>query len=379
MAYVKKIRILHVAQAAGGVDRYLKMLLKYLDKNRFENIVIASHDYKQEEYRDLADHFEYLDMERSIGYRDLKAAVSLRKRIRYYQPDSIYAHSSKAGALCRLANLGLSSLCVYNPHGWSFMMQVSNRKRKVYVLLERGMAFFTDQIVCISEAEKNAALQHHICKASKLHVIKSGVDIQTYRKRKPSNVQKKDLHIPETSIVVGMVGRLEHQKGADIFLKMAELLLQKRTDIHFLLVGSGAQKQDLLNFAGTHGFLENVHITDWVQDPYDYIELFDIAVLLSRWEGFGLVIPEYMLCQKPIVATFCDAIPELIQNGQNGFLVPKEDAKTACDRVLDLLDDKELQTKFKQNGLKKVYEQYDIQRVSKAHEVLFEMIQNQGR
>ncbi|MDB7985196.1 hypothetical protein [Faecalicoccus pleomorphus] len=69
----------------------------------------------------------------------------------------------------------------------------------------------------------------------------------------------------------------------------------------------------------------------------------------------------------------------MIQNGQNGFLVPKEDAKTACDRVLDLLDDKELQTKFKQNGLKKVYEQYDIQRVSKAHEVLFEMIQNQGR
>lgn len=158
MAYVKKIRILHVAQAAGGVDRYLKMLLKYLDKNRFENIVIASHDYKQEEYRGLADHFEYLDMERSIGYRDLKAAVSLRKRIRYYQPDSIYAHSSKAGALCRLANLGLSSLCVYNPHGWSFMMQVPNRKRKVYALLERGMAFFTDQIVCISEAEKKSCV-----------------------------------------------------------------------------------------------------------------------------------------------------------------------------------------------------------------------------
>ena len=56
MAYVKKIRILHVAQAAGGVDRYLKMLLKYLDKNRFENIFIATHDNKQEKYKDLADN-----------------------------------------------------------------------------------------------------------------------------------------------------------------------------------------------------------------------------------------------------------------------------------------------------------------------------------
>ena len=61
-----KIRILHVAQAAGGVDRYIRMLLKYLDKEKFENILVCSQDFHEEDYRDLADSFEQVEMTRAI-------------------------------------------------------------------------------------------------------------------------------------------------------------------------------------------------------------------------------------------------------------------------------------------------------------------------
>ncbi len=86
-----KIRILHVAQAAGGVDRYIRMLLKYLDKEKFENILVCSQDFHEEDYRDLVDSFEQVEMTRAIGGNDLKAIKEVRTLIKKYNPDIVYA------------------------------------------------------------------------------------------------------------------------------------------------------------------------------------------------------------------------------------------------------------------------------------------------
>lgn len=86
-----KIRILHVAQAAGGVDRYIRMLLKYLDKEKFENILVCSQDFHEEDYRDLVDSFEQVEMTRAIGGNDLKAIKEVRTLIKKYNPDIVYS------------------------------------------------------------------------------------------------------------------------------------------------------------------------------------------------------------------------------------------------------------------------------------------------
>lgn len=77
-----KIRILHVAQAAGGVDRYIRMLLKYLDKEKFENILVCSQDFHEEDYKGLLDSFEQIEMTRAIGRTDLKAIKEVRALIK---------------------------------------------------------------------------------------------------------------------------------------------------------------------------------------------------------------------------------------------------------------------------------------------------------
>lgn len=116
----KKIKILHVAQAAGGVDRYIRMLLKYLDKEKFENILVCSQDFNREDYDGLVDSFEQIEMNRAIGVSDLNSIKEVRRLIKKYNPDIVYAHSSKAGAIARVADIGLKNHCVYNPHGWAF-------------------------------------------------------------------------------------------------------------------------------------------------------------------------------------------------------------------------------------------------------------------
>ena len=109
----KKIKILHVAQAAGGVDRYIRMLLKYLDKEKFENILVCSQDFNREDYDGLVDSFEQIEMNRAIGVSDLSSIKEVRKLIKKYSPDIVYAHSSKAGAIARVADIGLKNHCVY--------------------------------------------------------------------------------------------------------------------------------------------------------------------------------------------------------------------------------------------------------------------------
>ena len=367
----RKIRILHVAQAAGGVDRYLRMLLKYLDKDRFDNIVVASQDFKKTDYAGLASYFEQVEMTRAIGGNDLKAIREVRKLIKKYQPDIVYAHSSKAGAIVRVADIGLKNYCIYNPHGWAFNMRCSNKKKALYTAIEKIAAPFCDKIICISEAEKQSALEKKICREDKLQVIYNGVDIEAYVNGPHGEIQRKHLEIPDDAFVVGMVGRISPQKAPDIFVKAAKLIKQSIPEAHFIIVGSGDQETEIRKYAQENGFADALHITGWVDNPMSYVELFDVACLLSRWEGFGLAIPEYMLAGKPIVASNVDAIPNLIQNHQNGLLVPVEDYHAAANAVLQIQTDPNLKAYFVRQGKQDVVNKYDARRVSMEHGTLF--------
>ena len=122
-----------------------------------------------------------------------------------------------------------------------------------------------------------------------------------------------------------------------------------------------------------------VHITEWTTEPLRYADLFDVAVLLSRWEGFGLVLPEYMLLQKPLVATNVDAIPTIVRDGYNGLLVPPDDPGAAAKAVLRLLGDSDLRERLKIQAEQDARERFDVRRVAKSHGQLFEeLLKNKG-
>ena len=369
-----EIRILHIAQAAGGVDRYIRMLLKYLDKEKFENILVCSQDFREEDYKNLVDFFEQVKMDRAIGSNDLKAIGEVRRLIKRYNPDIVYAHSSKAGAIARVADIGLKNHCLYNPHGWAFNMRCSAKKKAMYTAIEKIAAPFCDKIICISDAEKQSALDKKICREDKLQVIFNGVDIEAYENGIHGTVKRKDLNIPEDAFVVGMVGRISPQKAPDIFIKMAKHVKDKVSNAHFIIVGNGDQEAEIKKYAKDNDFLDSLHITGWVDNPMSYVELFDVACLLSRWEGFGLVLPEYMMARKPIVASRVDAIPNIICDGENGLLVEMDDVVGASTAVLKLYLNNNLKSKLIGEGLKTVYKKFDVQRMTRETEKLFEEV-----
>lgn len=367
---MKKIRILHITQSVGGVLRYIQMLLKYMDKEKFENIILCSFEAKPEDYKEFVIAFEQIEMKREISFSDLKAIKFVRQVIKKYNPDIVYAHSSKGGAVARLADIGLKNKCVYNPHGWAFNMHCSRQRQKLYIMIERLAARFCDKIICISEFEKQSAVEKKICKKDKLQVILNGIDIEGYEKAPHNQITRTSLMIPENAFVVGMVGRICPQKAPDVFIKAAKKIKEVVPNSFFIIVGDG-KKEDIINYARQNGFIDSLLITGWVENPMSYIELFDAAVLLSRWEGFGLVLPEYMLAQKPVVATSVDAIPSIIKNTVNGLLVEPENITQAYEALLKLHQDSLLAEKLVRAGIKDVHTRFDIKRVVKEHENLF--------
>lgn len=365
--------IMHIAEASGGVERYLVTLLTKL-KNypEFEHILVCSTTFDKDKFKGVVKKTVVVDsMHNAISVSaDSKAVLAVRKVIKQYKPDIVYCHSSKAGAIGRMANFGINKKLIYNAHGWAFNMKgASNKKIKAYELIERMLAPMADKIVCISEYEKKSALEHKICKAVKLVVINNGIDFDEYK-----NIQMKsrsELCIPEDAFVVGTIGRLTKQKAPDVFVKMAALVKKRIPKAFFVMVGDdigdGKQRSVVESMIVQAGLADSFLITGWVDDPLDYAGCFDIATLLSRWEGFGLVLPEYMLLGKPIVATKVDAIPYVV--GDAGILVDADDYKQTSARIVELANDKKLYKSLVEKGSERV-QLFNVQRTADEHKKL---------
>ena len=241
-------------------------------------------------------------------------------------------------------------------------------KSLIYLWMEKCLAPFTDKIVCISEAEKASAQRKHIAPEYKLELIPNGIDTSAVRNAKVKS--RAELGIAEDAFVIGMIGRLSPQKAPDVFIRAAKLIHESISNAVFIIVGDGEEKEEVMTYAKEYGL--DLIVTGWTDEPYSYLKMFDMALLLSRWEGFGLAIVEYMAAEKSVVATRTDAIPTLIDDGIDGLLVEVDCPEDVRDKVLWLYNHPVEANAMKSRALNKVMKQYDISRVVDQHVKMFE-------
>ena len=370
-----KKKIMHVAQSAGGVYRYLSSFLTYSNRDKYEIILVLSEDYIKYEgdLSPLVDSIEIISMKREISLReDFNSMLLLRKIIKKHQPNLIYAHSSKAGALTRVVGLTNRVPIIYNPHGWAFNMKTSSKNQMMYQIIEKMLAFRTNQIINISEYELKTGLKCNIAPIKKMKLIYNGIDVNECTKH--NNIKIEKFKKSEDMIIIGSVGRISAQKSPLDFVNVAHEVSKKIKNIGFIWVGDGEDRVEMETLIKSYDLEDKFFITGWVENPTDYINLFDISLLLSAWEGFGLVLTEYMLYKKPIIATKVDAIPELIEHEVNGFTVNLGDIKAVSDYILTYINQKELATKHANYSYKKVMTKFNIIRVVEEHEKIFKEI-----
>jgi glycosyltransferase involved in cell wall biosynthesis len=185
-------------------------------------------------------------------------------------------------------------------------------------------------------------------------VLYDGVDLD---RRSDDNGSAQQLraryHIPDDRAIVLQVGWMIPEKGFSDLLLAAREVLIKRRDVHFVLVGEGESRPEFERLAGELGIAANVTFTGRIDDPMrlGIFALADVVCQLSRWEeGFGQTIAEAMACGKPLIGTRAGAIPELVGDGQSGFLVERRDVYTTAEKILALLADPCLRARMGKAG-----------------------------
>ncbi len=285
--------------------------------------------------------------------KDLKAFFDIWRIIKKYNPLIVHTHSSKAGLMGRLAaKLAGVPIIVHTPHGHVFFGYFGPLKTKLFIILEKLASRITDKIVALTNREKKDHLLFKIAEEDKFSVIYSGIELNTLKESSSEEKQnlKKELGIPENSLIVGTAGRLVPVKGPEFLVKASKYIISKYPDTYFMFTGYGPLEQDLKRKALEMGISDNIIFLGWRDDLAKIISIYDIFVLPSLNEGMGRVLVEAMALGKSIVASNVGGIPDLVIHGKNGFLVPPKNPKELVKYIQILLEDKDKREKMGLTG-----------------------------
>ncbi len=173
--------------------------------------------------------------------------------------------------------------------------------------------------------------------------------------------------VPETVPVVGLVGKLCPDKGADFLLRAVGLLNNEWPELHVFLVGAeqqgGAYRQSLQKIIRESSLAGRVHFAGFVPDAARYSREFDVQVIASHAEPFGLVTVEAMAAAVPVVATAAGGTLEIIRDGIEGFLVPPGDIPALANRLSCLLGSAGLRYQMGQQGRTRFEAKYTAARM----------------
>lgn len=220
-----------------------------------------------------------------------------------------------------------------------------------------------DAIVANSEAVKSYLISQAIS-AEKISVIYNGLGIkQLTPKITNSNVICENLGLPadENIRFITMVANLRHTvKNQPMFLRVAQRVLQKFPDTHFVLAGEGELKDELENLAKNLEIEKNTHLIGRCMQIPELLHISYAGVLTSFAEGFSNSILEYMAARKPVVATKVGGASEAVIDGETGFLINSDDDEVMANRLIELLDDEKKAIEFGEKGRRIIEEKFSL-------------------
>ncbi len=163
-------------------------------------------------------------------------------------------------------------------------------------------------------------------------------------------------------VLIGNAARLTPQKGQKLLIDIAARLKEQPLPFRILIAGVGELEAELKAHAQSRGVADVVQFLGFVSDMKSFHQTIDIFALTSLWEGFGQAQVEAMEARKPVVAWRVSSIPEVVVDGETGFLCPPKDTEAFAARLLDLMRDENLRERLGENGRARVLERFEMQK-----------------
>ncbi len=367
------IRILHLTSHLniGGITRYI-LALAERHVQRGHQVVIAS-DRGQTEpvVRAIGAVHWPLPLHTSaelspqvfLGIRELTA------RLRQHPVDVIHAHTRVGQVVAEHVSRRLRIPYVTTWHG-------------IYQpRLGRRLWPCTGKLtIAISGLVRQHLIQDFHVPAQRIRCIYNGIDTSHYAAPPDAvavEAYRQHWQIPAHQPVIGAVGRLAagRVKGFDTLLVAAYLLEETVPGLQVLIVGEGPRRPFLEDVAERLGVRARVHFVGEAEDIRPPLALMDCFVFSSRWpEAFGLTLIEAMAAGKPVVATQAGAVPEIIQHGVNGWLVPADDPVAMAEGIARLLSDPAAADRLGRQAQARVREAFSLDRMAAEVEAVYQEI-----
>lgn len=229
-------------------------------------------------------------------------------------------------------------------------------------LLRRAAARLASSFVAVSDATAQQALDHGDCPRERLHVIPNGIALDRFRPDPGvRHTVRAELGIPQTAWVVGTVGRVDANKNQSMLVRAAAPLVGN--DFRVIIVGDGPLLDDVRSLIGTLPDARMVQAVGRRMDVDRLLPAFDMFVLSSDTEGLPLVLPEAMASGLPVVSTAVGGIPDVVRDGETGFLIDAGDEQDLRDRMSALAADPVLAAKMGARAREIALAQYSAERM----------------
>ncbi len=269
---------------------------------------------------------------------DIRAYRTLRAIMVDGGFDIIHTHTSKAGLLGRRASRGLRSKVVHTPHGHVFHGYFGSTLTRAIIAAERRAARWCDSIVVLTDRGREDHLEAGVGEARQFVTIPSGVPLASFLAAFPeSGHARKALGLEPGMAVAGCVARLVPVKGQQILLEAAALLAERQPSLRILLAGDGEDRAPLEERARREDLRGRVIFTGHLDDPRPALAAMDIFVLPSLNEGQGRAAVEAMAAGLPVIASEVGGLPEVLDGGGAGLLVPPGDPAALAAALDELL------------------------------------------
>ncbi len=273
--------------------------------------------------------------------RDLITVWKVYRLIRQYQPDVVHTNTAKAGFVGRVAAwLAGVPVIVHTFHGHVFRGYFSPTTTRVFILLERITARMSDTVITLTEGLRHElADEYRIARKSKITVLPLGLDLQPFAASVRKNgAFRREYDIPANAPLIGIVGRLVPVKNHALFLDAAARVRAQKPAARFLIVGDGDERAAIEAQVDALGLRDAVVFTGWVRDVAPVYADLDVNVISSVNEGTPVSVIEALTAGCPVVATAVGGLPDLLDQGELGALVPSGDVDALATALIDALD-----------------------------------------
>lgn len=324
-----------------GIENFVLLVIKYINRIIFD--ITVALPFKGEMCSELDRlGIKYIIFDRK-NHKPYSLIGIIRLLLHFITHRYDVVHANAGIVPCVLSKLLLMPLSIEHKHGLDFTHEKREQLKGISLAYEKAKKYFADFTLTGCEVDRRFLVEKLGYRHSKVITLYNGID---------NTFENENGKIRKDEIVVGTIGRLTYQKAQEYFIRMAALILKKNQGmkIRFEIWGEGKEKETYRKLIQSTGLENNVFLCGYASDRKSVYESLDMFVLPSRYEGIPFVILEAMSAGVPVITSNAGGINEIIRDGDNGILVPREDAESLANAVLKLIDEASFSSRLRKNA-----------------------------